>query len=252
MTESEWQACADPLEMLEHLHGPPCVRPLRLFACACCRRLWPLLDDDALRRAVELAERFAEGHLSKAELADAAEAAYGAASRTVERWYGPRPGEIGEFVPSTARWHPAVSAALVVAGARSIRQRFGWVARSAAIMAERHARGEFRPGVRSSHRSSWGTQEAAAQAGLLRCVVCNPYRPVAFDPAWGTAEVVSLAESAYQERQVPSGELDPQRLAVLADALEEVGAGGELLAHLRSAGPHVRGCWAVDLVTGRG
>jgi RNA-directed DNA polymerase len=36
----------------------------------------------------------------------------------------------------------------------------------------------------------------------------------------------------------------------LADALEENGASGELLEHLRSPGPHVRGCWALDLVLG--
>jgi hypothetical protein len=66
-----------------------------------------------------------------------------------------------------------------------------------------------------------------------------------------TPLVVSLAESAYQERLLPSGRLDRQRLAVLADALEEAGAGGDLLAHMRSAGPHIRGCWAVDLVLGK-
>jgi hypothetical protein len=62
--------------------------------------------------------------------------------------------------------------------------------------------------------------------------------------------VLSLAEAAYQERLLPSGELDPQRLAVLADALEEAGAEGDLLAHLRGPGPHVRGCWALDAALG--
>jgi hypothetical protein len=90
------------------------------------------------------------------------------------------------------------------------------------------------------------------QCALFRCVFGNPFRPAAFDPAWRTPTVLALAEAAYQERLMPSGELDPQRLAVLADALEEAGADASLLAHLRSAGPHVRGCFAVDLVTGRG
>jgi hypothetical protein len=40
-----------------------------------------------------------------------------------------------------------------------------------------------------------------------------------------------------------------ERLPVLADALEEAGCGDEgLLAHLRSPGPHVLGCWAIDLL----
>jgi hypothetical protein len=84
-------------------------------------------------------------------------------------------------------------------------------------------------------------------ADLLRDVFGNPFRPVAFDPALRTPLVVSLATAAYEERLMPSGELALDRLAVLADALEEVGAAEEVVAHLRSDGPHVRGCWAVDL-----
>jgi hypothetical protein len=39
---------------------------------------------------------------------------------------------------------------------------------------------------------------------------------------------------------------------VLADALEEAGCGDAgLVAHCRSAGPHVRGCWGVDLLLKR-
>jgi hypothetical protein len=65
--------------------------------------------------------------------------------------------------------------------------------------------------------------------------------------------VTSLAAGAYEERSLPSGHLDPLRLAVLADALEEAGcADGGLLGHLRAPGPHVRGCWALDLILGQG
>ena len=61
-----------------------------------------------------------------------------------------------------------------------------------------------------------------------------------------------LARPAYEDRLLPSGHLDPVRLAVLADALEEAGCTDEsILTHLRSAGPHVRGCWALDLVLGK-
>jgi len=41
-------------------------------------------------------------------------------------------------------------------------------------------------------------------------------------------------------------------LAILADALEEAGcADTDILDHLRGPGPHVRGCWAVDLILGK-
>ena len=67
-----------------------------------------------------------------------------------------------------------------------------------------------------------------------------------------TAEVVSLAEAAYDQRHLPSGHLDPQRLAVLADALEDAGCDNvDTLDHLRGPGPHVRGCWALDLALGK-
>ena len=70
----------------------------------------------------------------------------------------------------------------------------------------------------------------------------------AVSPACRTADVRSLAQAAYAERHLPSGHLDAVRLGILADALEEAGAADALVAHLRSSGPHVRGCWAVDLV----
>ena len=42
------------------------------------------------------------------------------------------------------------------------------------------------------------------------------------------------------------------RLPVLADALEEAGCTTEaILSHCRQPGEHVRGCWVVDLLTGR-
>jgi hypothetical protein len=84
-------------------------------------------------------------------------------------------------------------------------------------------------------------------ARLLRDVLADPSLAVTLAAARRTPAVVSLAQAAYDERQLPSGELDTHRLSVLADALEETGAPDELVAHLRSPGPHVRGCWALDL-----
>jgi hypothetical protein len=89
---------------------------------------------------------------------------------------------------------------------------------------------------------------------VLRDIVANPFCLAAFGPSvlqWNGGTVKRLAEGAYQERLLPAGHLDPQRLGVLADALEEAGADAELVGHLREPGPHYRGCWAVDLLTGR-
>jgi hypothetical protein len=64
--------------------------------------------------------------------------------------------------------------------------------------------------------------------------------------------VVRLAQAAYDDRHLPAGTLDNGRLAILADALEEAGCtDADVLGHLRGPGPHVRGCWAVDLLLGK-
>jgi hypothetical protein len=61
-----------------------------------------------------------------------------------------------------------------------------------------------------------------------------------------------FAVACYQERELPSGHLDVTRLAVLADALEDAGCdNGDILQHCRGDGPHVRGCWVVDLLLGK-
>jgi hypothetical protein len=94
--------------------------------------------------------------------------------------------------------------------------------------------------------------EKRAQAVVLRDIFGNPFRAVALDPTWRTPAILRLAEAAFEERELPSGLLDPARLALLADALEEEGCTtAELLTHLRSGGEHVRGCWVVDAVLGR-
>jgi hypothetical protein len=89
--------------------------------------------------------------------------------------------------------------------------------------------------------------ERKAQADLVRDVFGNPFRaaPVALDAAWRTAAVLRLAEAADAGA--------PDAHPVLADALEEAGCTDEAItSHLRSPGPHVRGCWAVDLILGKG
>jgi hypothetical protein len=70
--------------------------------------------------------------------------------------------------------------------------------------------------------------------------------------SWNDGAVRKLAQTAYDDRQLPAGILDPSRLAVLADALEDAGCTDRaILDHLRGPGVHVRGCWCVDLLLGK-
>jgi hypothetical protein len=95
---------------------------------------------------------------------------------------------------------------------------------------------------------------AAALAGNEAVVILARPAPAA-DPsclARRDGTVPRLAQVAYEERFLLSDRLHRARLAVLADALEEAGCSdAALLDHLRGPGEHVRGCWAIDLLTGR-
>ncbi|QDU21618.1 hypothetical protein ETAA1_35880 [Urbifossiella limnaea] len=80
---------------------------------------------------------------------------------------------------------------------------------------------------------------------LVRCVSGNPFHPSPFSPTWRTEAVVGLARGMYESRGFGP-------MPVLADALEDAGcADAAILTHCRGDGPHVRGCWVVDLVLGK-
>ena len=68
MTEADWLTCDDPAAMLRLFGRKASERKLRLFAVACCRRVWHLLSDERSRMAVEVAERFTDGKESVEEI----------------------------------------------------------------------------------------------------------------------------------------------------------------------------------------
>jgi len=59
MTEEEWLASNDPQRMLEFLRGNGTERKVRLFAVACCHRIWGFMNE-SLRKVVEVGERYAD------------------------------------------------------------------------------------------------------------------------------------------------------------------------------------------------
>ena len=69
---------------------------------------------------------------------------------------------------------------------------------------------------------------------------------------WNDGTITKIAQAIYDDRDLPSGHLRSDRLAVLADGLQDAGCDdAELLGHLRGGGVHVRGCFAVDLLLGK-
>jgi hypothetical protein len=80
VNEAWWLASNDPEPMLEFLRDKASGRKLRLFAVACCRSNGHLLTDERSRSAIEVAERFADGRGTDAELASAHSTAHSAST----------------------------------------------------------------------------------------------------------------------------------------------------------------------------
>jgi hypothetical protein len=83
-------------------------------------------------------------------------------------------------------------------------------------------------------------------AAVLRDIFGNPFRSVAFSPAWRTSTAIGIATLMYDTRNFGA-------MPILADALQDAGCEDDaILSHCRDEnGIHVRGCWVVDLVLGK-
>jgi hypothetical protein len=221
MTEAEWLACTDPQKMLNFLQGKASDRKLRLFACACCRSIWHLLTDERSRTALEMTERYADGVASVDDLREA----HAAAEAVCDRY-------ANEIAEDIAVYYSLTAVSFATAEEADFPSSCCWHAHQAL-----YREAEDRSGVSET--------EYGRQCGFLRDIFGNPFRPVAVDPAWLTPGVVERARTIYDERTF-------QRMPELADALEGDGCtNADLLSHLRGPGPHVRGCWALDLILGK-
>ena len=101
---------------------------------------------------------------------------------------------------------------------------------------------------------SWVKELSRELVSWLRCallhdVVGNPFRKVRRNYQiwlrWNDGTVPKIAQGIYEERAF-------DRLPILHDALLDAGCDNEdILAHCRNQGPHVRGCWVIDLILGK-
>ena len=256
MTEVEWHSCTNPAVMMEFLRGKVSERKLRLLACAIVRAvpfhrdgrpIWHLLPGFEWFRGssgegpldchemVEIAERRAEGHAGHEE--------WGAA-RELAR-------DVVSFAEAdTSEDDPAVGPGVHLAGS---------FFRLAAAQAVAHVVVEDRDDLCRSMftyqvEDFYGDRRSRKivcrdfdrpSCALVREVFGDPIRPAALDRARLTTEAVALARSIDGGRAF-------ERMPDLARALEAADhRDPDILAHCRSEGPHVRGCWALDAILGK-
>jgi hypothetical protein len=237
VTEAEWLTCMDSHVMLDYLavrfpklkrpRKPQRSRAFRLFNVACCYRVWPWLQRVESRRAVIVGEQYADGLVTDAEREEAFHAALiypGGMHPVSVAWEG------RAVQPDAWLQVEAAGAASIAAGGDGMDDWY-------------HYGGSARVVARA-----WpdGAAERGAQADWLRDIFGNPFRSApAVIPAWlewSSGVPRKLAASIYNGREF-------NLLPLLADVLEDAGCtNAELLHHLHSPNPHVRGCWALDLL----
>ncbi len=247
ISEEQWLSAEEPNAPLSYLEQhrvitrvPGGRRRLALFACACCRLVWDLFDDEASRRAVEVSERAAEGQASRQELAAAeeeAEAVWRGADEHRHRAHRENP-------TGTERWRAGAASSLAHAAHSAAARRFS--TRSAWSAALATSTAVLWLGEASAAGNQAMRAMMARQAQLVRCIFGNPFRPLPeINPAWlawDGGAVRKLAASIQAERRFGD-------LPVLADALEEAGcADADVLGHCRDGGEHALGCWVLDLL----
>jgi hypothetical protein len=246
MTSWQWRRSEDVITMIRALKGVAGDRKGRLYLCGGCRTVSHLWFDERSLRAVEAAERFADGLATLEEL-------HGANFSAESPTFG------YDFEPGVWRhWHPDGTVP------PSVRRLVEMGVLTTEQLCEDEP--EVDPAVRDRLLAAASLAEASASrspfdhdwwhryipgvpwpgAWLLRCVFGDPFVPfVFFSPAWLSPEVVNLARTIYEDRAF-------DRMPILGEALKDAGCRNlDMIEHCRSPHPHFRGCWVVDLALGK-
>src|SRR5438552_2156237 len=229
MIPDNWRDLDNPRGMLRAVRDRAAgragfTRLLRLFAYAAARVVWLYVPDGVCRRAVEVAERFADGHATADELADA--------RRVAERQ-----------AVLAARGRPSAAWA---AAATTDPDASNAARRAVEEVLELFAESAF---VRD--------QAARTLARLL----ADLFEPYILDPDATPEEppepVVRLRRFAADPRVRAAAEQlyrdnDFRGLPGLGEVLRSAGCSDAYVLGHCKAGRHARGSWVVDALTGRG
>jgi hypothetical protein len=204
---------------------------LRLFACACLRHIWLQWGKAKVPEEVEISERFADGKIDKRILNE------------VRSRLGARGGISAAWAANCAS-HAVLCDQPDVAAERALTSaaHFAFHLVYEATFSKSEFVGDTEKALAAQQVDSNKIVE------LFRDIFGNPFRSITINSAWlawRDGAIVRIAQHIYDDRAFAD-------LPELADALEEAGCtNAELLAHCRQPGPHVRGCWSVDLILGK-
>jgi len=220
VTEKEWLT-------FETLYAGECIpgvrklltdRKCRLFASACARRIWKYIPEGVPRQILETLEKLTDRGITQAALEEI--------QGTYD--YPENPSDVEGYARSvvvTCMWDQSLRLFSTSAGYCR-----------ATIVTDS-------PKKQARRREQ---EEERAQCDLLRDILPNPFRKLTKPKKdWLTETARALAKGIYAERAF-------DRMPILADALEDAGCDhADMIAHCRGDGPHVRGCWVVDLILGK-
>jgi hypothetical protein len=216
MTEAEWLVCADPRKMFAH------VKPilLRKYGKGASRKL-RLFACAAVRSIWDkLTDERSRNAVSVSERFADGEA-------TARELVSAREAALEARIADPEETQPVRRAAHRAAGWDSI----GAAEDTAAEL-----------------RRIAGAEARQLQCALLRDVFDNLFFAMTIPAhvlAWSDRTIPRIAQGIYEKRRFGD-------LPILADALLDAGCDDEtILSHCRSDGPHVRGCWVIDLILGK-
>jgi hypothetical protein len=228
VTETEWNSCTDPNSMLEFIQNRASERKLRLFGAACCRRVWRLMTDPRHRRAVEAAERLADGLITEEQFKEI--------HHPVMAMWAKLPSW------QDVKWEPShymTGAATHLGTGAGAEYAASFAARGLAYATD------------PDHGPGWlavQADEERVQCGIIRDLFGNPNVPFRFEADWLAGDgryAAARAGEIYRD-----GDFD--FLSLLADELERAGCrDSTVLDHCRRLEPHTRGCWVIDALMGR-
>lgn len=232
MYQVDWWSDIEPDLLLNVIRKDMTKRELRLFACACARRIWSKFAEvAALCAAVEVAEAYVDEEASTFDLANVQSAAE-------ESIIGI---DIVETFDARSAAYACADAEITMGNLRTI----AWLA----------AFSHSHPDDYDDQRSKETEEERVAQRHLLRDIFLDPSMTLpskSVGDALGDETVRRLAQDLYENRTLPAGTFDPSKILELRLRLKDLGySDPTVMNHLESPHPHVRGCWVVDLILGK-